>query len=1077
MKQTTKFLHIVMCMVLGLSVSMTSCKDYDDDIDGLNQRVDALEKSLSELSTDFGELAYVKSVSFADGVLTVTPATGSAVTYTIPDEDTNTTYSLDVTSDGQKVTITMTGSDGSKKDVSFDLPQSESFNGQELTVDEDGYICYNGIPTGVKLPEASSSSFDASKLTIGEDNCVYYDGEKTGVQLDKFNPAMLTLDKDGNILYNGEKTGVALPSTLGGMTMTEIKDEAGTVIGYSIIYGEMVANLKVQSGTLQNLVFIPDFYYQGIEAMSAYTFYYNSLDKMMKGEGLADLQNGKYTEPTVGDEASVTPNLVARYHLNPSNVSIDLLNVKNMSFLAEDKAYTKAAGVVVPEIIDRTVENGILTVQANLSEGLLKDIAIDEKVTVLALQVGTKGVAGDTLITSDYAAVKPVRVAGFDLAYSELPLSEDAHLYATLNEAIAANEEKGDIILPLVWNDADGIDVATLVQTHIDRISDDGEPGVHEALDDNASTGVINQYGLKYSYELIGYTTGNNVTSQSAHAAFDGNSSIMRAQMTVSGKQAGFGESEQSRATIGRMPIVRVVLTDTISNKDVAVGYMKFEIKSDEEAPSEDDFKEIDLAPWTNPYTVSCSDTLIEYSLDWVRVEEQIYSALNMSKDEFEQHYTLDGFVEETETPATQYVGEGLKATEAKPNEIIGEVLITTEDGASSMTEVLTWTITPDEAYNLFTKEQEPISAMVRFTRTNSNGSHHYVYVTFTWAPSVYNVKPQGEILDNADTKFPNAWFAHNSNTQGWDEVHFNVAVPTTEGDNNSANCTFENNVLNVFIGQEVLVSNVAPVYYDFQTGLKTTFKFITPDVTEVKGVNGKTYVLSVSTDGTRLIATEKNTTNSADVAVLSGSTGNYTNYEVAYQENAIAKEVLNYADHTDLGDGQTLTAKVQMNVVNKCDKPIKVLNNEFDVKFLRPISVLEIADDVLQDGLNGGDEIELADVLEFTDWREYSFADYSNLFGFYGVSAINVDINAVTIDLGNGSYKPLKEVSPAINVKYTPATGTISIDNMGTFSWTNSGFTLSADAVLSLPVEISYKWGTVKKEIHVTVKKTVGQD
>ena len=38
MKQTTKFLHIVMCMVLGLSVSMTSCKDYDDDIDGLNQR-------------------------------------------------------------------------------------------------------------------------------------------------------------------------------------------------------------------------------------------------------------------------------------------------------------------------------------------------------------------------------------------------------------------------------------------------------------------------------------------------------------------------------------------------------------------------------------------------------------------------------------------------------------------------------------------------------------------------------------------------------------------------------------------------------------------------------------------------------------------------------------------------------------------------------------------------------------------------------------------------------------------------------------------------------------------------------
>ena len=142
MKQTTKFLHIVMCMVLGLSVSMTSCKDYDDDIDGLNQRVDALEKNLSELSTDFGGLAYVKSVTFADGVLTVTPSEGNAQTYTIPDNDTNTTYTVDVKRDGQKVTITLNGSDGSSSVKDFDLPQAESFNGQNLTLDNEGNICY-----------------------------------------------------------------------------------------------------------------------------------------------------------------------------------------------------------------------------------------------------------------------------------------------------------------------------------------------------------------------------------------------------------------------------------------------------------------------------------------------------------------------------------------------------------------------------------------------------------------------------------------------------------------------------------------------------------------------------------------------------------------------------------------------------------------------------------------------------------------------------------------------------------------------------------------------------------------------
>ena len=282
---------------------------------------------------------------------------------------------------------------------------------------------------------------------------------------------------------------------------------------------------------------------------------------------------------------------------------------------------------------------------------------------------------------------------------------------------------------------------------------------------------------------------------------------------------------------------------------------------------------------------------------------------------------------------------------------------------------------------------------------------------------------------------------------------------------------------MDVFTGQEVLVSNVADVYEDFQTGLKTTFKFITPDVKEVKGVDGKTYVLSVSTDGTRLIATDKdNPLDYADVAVLSGTSGNYTNTTVTYQENAIAKAVLNYADHVDLGDGETLTAKVQMNIVNKCDKAIEVLNNKFDVKFLRPISVLPAANDELEDALDGGDVIDVADILTFTDWREYAFKDHSNYFGFYGVSAIAIDVNDVTINM-EGSKELLKEVYPAVEIAYTPATGNISINNMGTFSWKNNGTTLSADATIYLPVEVTYKWGVVKVEIPVTVKKTVGQD
>ena len=49
MRQTTKFLRILMCMVLGLSMSFQSCKDYDDDIDKLNNRIDGVITDLTTL--------------------------------------------------------------------------------------------------------------------------------------------------------------------------------------------------------------------------------------------------------------------------------------------------------------------------------------------------------------------------------------------------------------------------------------------------------------------------------------------------------------------------------------------------------------------------------------------------------------------------------------------------------------------------------------------------------------------------------------------------------------------------------------------------------------------------------------------------------------------------------------------------------------------------------------------------------------------------------------------------------------------------------------------------------------------
>lgn len=104
-----KFLSAVLfgALLASTTGTFTSCKDYDDDINGLSERVDAIEKTLADLNTKFGSLAYVKSVSFAGGELVVTDQDGKPERFSIPDK--NTTYSLEInqSTEGDATTVTI----------------------------------------------------------------------------------------------------------------------------------------------------------------------------------------------------------------------------------------------------------------------------------------------------------------------------------------------------------------------------------------------------------------------------------------------------------------------------------------------------------------------------------------------------------------------------------------------------------------------------------------------------------------------------------------------------------------------------------------------------------------------------------------------------------------------------------------------------------------------------------------------------------------------------------------------------------------------------------------------------------
>ena len=689
---------------------------------------------------------------------------------------------------------------------------------------------------------------------------------------------------------------------------------------------------------------------------------------------------------------------------------------------------------------------------------MLKDIEKDGEVTVLALQVGTKNAEGDTLITSDYAAVKAREVKNIVLADAAKGYqATEVHFVTTAAEAIANDPQ-----FTILWDNAKGIDVAELVATH----ADDAD-SKHISLDEKASTDKIKAYGFKYKYELIGYLAGDNKTSQSAHAAMNG--SILRAQTTQNGLQQAFG-AEQNRSTIGRMPLVRISLIDTAANNVVAVAYIKFKITDKEEVAPVDEVLHVANFTFNDKYTVGCTPASYNFPLNWAKVEEGIYTALNMSKEEFEGEFKLEFY---TDPNLEQFTNTTINAQKVTTR--LGIASRKQDNTGGEMTDVLAWEVSQAEAYNIFSAGATEAKIIVRFVRENANNTKHYVYVTLTWKPAELNVEPTGAILDDANTKFTSAWFAEDKGTPGFYEVHFNVEVPKTD-----ATCKFEKNILDVFVGQKVLISDVDKTTYPSFTADKLVkeFVFVTPDETIVSGSDDNSYKLSVSTDGLTLNATlldqnGKETATKDAVAVLSTTTdADATNNFVTYQDNDIAKAVLNYAGHLALGKNETLTAKVQVNVVNGCDQKLDVANNTFDVKFLRPISI-EATDGSLEDAKDNGSDLALKDAMQFVDWRGFEFVpDNMNYFEYYGVETIAINVNDIML-----GGKKLKDVYPAARVDYSETTtDKIASGDFGTITWHNNSTALSADITIELPVEVTYKWGTFKVPVPVVVKKTIGQ-
>ena len=783
------------------------------------------------------------------------------------------------------------------------------------------------------------------------------------------------------------------------------------------------------SSALKSLVFDPDFYYAGIEAFDFATYKYNPATVKVVDA------NDDYSQdaPTVADDAfTYAPDLAATYFLNPSNAKMSN-DAAKYSFIAYNKDYVSRAAAdygstFKVESADLTTK-GKVTVHAKYNGNAIKDLANSEKVTVLALQY----TSGDSVVTSDFAAIKAS-------TYSKLVLNNPklqhvdaipSHLYQTAQDAIL-NEAQ----IHVAWN-SKGIDLREYVNT--DRTYDKDENPTCKAWDKNAAEGLVEKSGFKYSFELVGYKSGANETSQSAHAAIASNGYTLRPQMTAGGKQQAYGAA-QNEATIGREPLVRVILKDTVNNKIAAVGYIKVVIDKTENKAAE-----VDLVTVNKPYTIACGDNNIDLQkVTWAQVEEQLYAKLNMSKEAFEDAYALDGGTAD----AKQFEKATTDAEALAPDKKIGTVSQTTADVEGQQTEVIAWSIKNQAAYAAFKAGKTTLSTYVRYAlKDGKTAANKYVYVKLTWTPSAINLKPSTTFGN--ENKIKSYWYAANSSVAGtgYDDVHGNVEVVGTEG----ANDEYVFDLKNALVGNKLSVNPLTAPYADLNQELKLTFGFVTG-----KG-------LFASEDGTKVYA-EKELTNV--VASLDPVTG-----IVTYADTKTAKKLLNAYGHKDLKNTVTAIVAVKATICGNIDVP--VASNEFNVKFLRPINVEE-ATASFEDAETAGSTADIK--LTFTDWRDHNFTDTKvtkglDYFKYYDVNEIAVDIENATTDLNGNSSQKLKDLTDKVKFTFSAPTA-ISANNYGNLKYENNGLTVGQFHVY-FPATITYAWGTIKTTITATVGKT----
>ena len=794
----------------------------------------------------------------------------------------------------------------------------------------------------------------------------------------------------------------------------EIWDELGNLKNFIKEVKALVEQYaKELSAEVKGFVLLPDNYYEGIQAIEGdvYAFHeWNVTDPM------------KPVQNCEGGEKTLTlhcPEVVANYHVNPTTATLSE-DTQYYTYTVEDRTNRGNNTELQPVIKKVAQDEGLLTVTMSLTDpkanktpevyGLLQN---ETPVTVMALQY-TNPAAKDKyqVVTSDYAVLYLEKLKEVRLVDRRSNLDiPDLSTHKVQEPGIPEYK------LPL----------AGPMKKHVKYEDEtfDIEQNIRTQFGNKDASTTLPE-GFSYRYTVVG----GDVNYFNAKKAAEG---VIVPQMP--------NDKPATVACIGKNIVVRV---DVMLGEKVAeVGYFQFYITGKAVVET------ANAVTTTADYDISCEETApaLTATLSADNVWAKVVDVTGLSEEDAKADYSFVASDVATSGELAQFAQKAENEYEAGK---LGTVKLN-EEGT------LTWTI----LYNELPSPLEfPLTTYV-LVRSNTElyeaGTYNEFYLPLTWNPNdveVWGGEDGVETVTWKYDKYSNQWqndeirLYPDLTSTGFTPYIYNLSKAINK---ESHKLTLKGDYTNKESFE--LVNG----HYVFVDNPEVAARTIT-------GVSGKVYTLKVNADGSKLEATEATTGKTDLVATITGEG------VITLDRNDFTKDMVNKYERTQLALGETLAAHVSYEV-ETCAGAVKVVGDDFDVRFIKPLTVTD--KDIIifdADGNNGEVTIDPGQNLEC--FNGFNFVQHPEYYSKFGVTMSTDQAKWTTNYNGNDiETELLSEYDVYHNFGYT--------ENEGRFTITYKNNTAVVnDYTVRVPFKLQYTWLEEHEYyVDIVVKHTAGNN